>query len=143
MGCGVFAVRAQERAAKAATAVRCLSQAAELAPVFGLAGTLISLSKLPAHGVDKGAYMAAIAMAVHATLYGLIAANLLIAPIYRLIERRTDKIKRQRAEIADWLCNELAPAIPGRHHPIHAVHEGGGDAAALPPMPASYERHGR
>ncbi len=56
-------------------AVRTLAQAAELAPVFGLAGTLISLSQLPAEGLARGALGGAISMAVLTTLYGLLLAN--------------------------------------------------------------------
>lgn len=68
-------------------AVRTLAQAAELAPVFGLAGTLISLARLPAAGLGKGAYMGSISMAVLTTLYGLLLANLLLAPLARMIEQ--------------------------------------------------------
>ena len=35
--------------------MRTFAQAAELAPVFGLAGTLVSLSQLPAGGIGQGA----------------------------------------------------------------------------------------
>ncbi len=98
------------RQARTAIAVGTLAQAAELAPVFGLAGTLISLGKLPANGLDRGAYMAAIAMAVHATLYGLIAANLVLAPLARLVERRASREEAERQGLVDWLAHALAPA---------------------------------
>ena len=96
------------RQARAAAAAGTLAQAAELAPVFGLAGTLVSLGKLPADGLDRGAYMGAIAMAVHATLYGLVAANLVLAPLARLVERRALREEAERQELVDWLAHALA-----------------------------------
>ncbi|HZU63400.1 MAG TPA: MotA/TolQ/ExbB proton channel family protein [Novosphingobium sp.] len=100
------------RRALADSAARTLLQAAELAPVFGLAGTLISLSKLPVNGIDRGAYMAAIGMAVHATLYGLVTANLLLAPLGRLVERRAAREDAARQQIALWLLGEIELARP-------------------------------
>ena len=111
------------RVALAEVAVRTLEQAAELAPVAGLAGTLISLSRLPADGVERGAYMVAIGMAVHATLYGLIAAHLLLLPLARAVERAACREEAERQEIVDWLAGMLAPIahaplgepLPGGH----------------------------
>lgn len=108
------ATHGARRQARTARAVGALAQAAELAPVFGLAGTLISLGKLPADGLDRGSYMAAIAMAVHATLYGLIAANLMLAPLARLVERRADREETERQQLVDWLAQALAPARASR-----------------------------
>jgi chemotaxis protein MotA len=98
------------REARAAIAVGTLAQSAELAPVFGLAGTLISLGRLPINGLDRGSYMGAIGMAVHATLYGLIAANLVLAPLARLVERRARREETERQRLVDWLAQVLAPA---------------------------------
>ena len=102
------------REARSDAAAGTLAMAAELAPVFGLAGTLISLGRLPGHGLDRGAYMSAIAMAVHATLYGLIAANLVLAPLARLIERRARREEAERQSLVDWLAQVLgnAPGLP-------------------------------
>lgn len=100
-------------------ATHALHQASDLAPVFGLAGTLISLSHMPAGGVDRAAYIPAIAMAVHATLYGLIASHLVLAPLARLVERRSGREEAQRRAVADWLEGEMLHAIPGRE-PHHA-----------------------
>jgi len=107
----------QARLDFAETATRTLMQAAELAPVFGLAGTLVSLSRLPANGVDRSAYMAAIGMAVHATLYGLILANLVLAPLGRLVERAAGGEERARARIMDWMLMELELTAGPRHGP--------------------------
>ena len=102
------------RQAPAEAAIRTLAQAAELAPVFGLAGTLVSLTRLPTNGIDRSAYMAAIAMAVHATLYGLITANLVLAPLGRLVERRATAEEDARRKLTDWLEYELSQAFPAR-----------------------------
>ena len=112
------AVLAEARAARLApaeAAIRTLMQASELAPVFGLAGTLISLSSLPANGIDRSAYLSAIGMAVHATLYGLIMANLVLAPLARLVERRARLEEGARQQIMDWFEYEMAAAFPARH----------------------------
>lgn len=91
-------------------AVRTLAQASELAPVFGLAGTLVSLSQLPADGLARGAFAGAIAMAVLTTLYGLLSANLLFAPLARVIERKAQAEEAARQAVIDWLAGQLAEA---------------------------------
>jgi len=110
----------ERRLAPVRAANNTLLHAAELAPVFGLAGTLISLGHMPAGGVDRSAYMPAIAMAVHATLYGLIAAHLLLGPLARLVERRAGREEAQRRALADWLEIEVVQAIPARGVDHHA-----------------------
>jgi len=87
--------------------VRTLAQAAELAPVFGLAGTLISLSQLPADGLARGALGGAISMAVLTTLYGLLLANLLLAPLARMVERKAKAEEEERQRLIDWLAARL------------------------------------
>ncbi|MBW8754483.1 MAG: MotA/TolQ/ExbB proton channel family protein [Sphingomonadales bacterium] len=95
-------------------AVRTLAQSAELAPVFGLAATLISLSQLPADGINRHAYMGAISMAVTATLYGIILANLVLAPLARAVERGAAEEETERQKIVDWLARQVAAAMPAR-----------------------------
>ncbi len=91
------------------------AQASELAPVFGLAGTLISLSQLPADGIARGAYAGAIGMAVLTTLYGLLLANLVLAPLARAIERAAMREESERQAIVDWLAKQVAHSIPRRN----------------------------
>jgi len=95
-------------------AVRVLVQAAELAPVFGMAGTLIALSQLPAGG-GRSDFSGAIAMAVVTTLYGLLLGNLVFAPLARLIERQGATEERERQQVVDWLERQLEPAVPQLH----------------------------
>jgi chemotaxis protein MotA len=82
-----------------------------LAPVFGLAGTLVSLTELPADGIDRAAYMGAISMAVLSTLYGVLLANFIFAPLSRLVERAATKEERERQKIVDWLAQQVAPTL--------------------------------
>ncbi len=104
-------------------AVRTLAQAAELAPVFGLAGTLISLSQLPADGIARGAFAGAISMAVLTTLYGLLCANLLLAPLSRALERKGAGEEAERQKIVEWLAGQVESALPRKrlHHDQEAV----------------------
>lgn len=106
------------RLANGERAVRTLAQAAELAPVFGLAGTLVSLSQLPVEGLARGAFAGAISMAVVTTLYGLLAANLLLAPLARMIERAAQAEERERQEVIDWLAAQLADIKPASPDPL-------------------------
>lgn len=98
-------------------ASRTLAQAAELAPVFGLAGTLVSLSQLPAQGVAQGAFAGAISMAVLTTLYGLLLANLVFAPLARIVDRAAQAEERERRRLVDWLAAQVAPTIPATPRP--------------------------
>lgn len=100
------------RLASSNRAVRFLTQAAELAPVFGLVGTLISLSQLPGDGLAKGAMTGAISMAVITTLYGLLLANLILAPLARMVERAAEAEEEGRQQIIDWLAGQVGAALP-------------------------------
>lgn len=105
------------RVAEADRAVRTLAQAAELAPVFGLAGTLVSLSQLPAEGLARGALTGAISMAVLTTLYGLLSANLVLAPLARMVERKAAAEEAERQHIVDWLARQIAKDMPPSRRP--------------------------
>lgn len=96
-------------------AVDTFAQAAELSPVFGLAGTLISLSQLPPGGAERGDFTAAIGMAVLTTLYGLLLGNIVFAPLARLVERAAHAEERARQTVVDWLEAQIAPAAPRLH----------------------------
>lgn len=97
------------RVAESNRSISTLAQAAELAPVFGLAATLISLGQLPDDGLAKGAYAGAISMAVQATLFGLLLANLLFAPLAKALERKADAEESERQKVVDWLEAHLRP----------------------------------
>lgn len=102
------------RLAANARGIKVWAQAAELAPVFGMAGTLISLSQLPAEGIARGAFTGAISMAVVTTLYGLLLGNLLFAPLARMIERAALAEEAERQRLIDWLSAQLGPDLKPR-----------------------------
>lgn len=109
-------------------AIRTLAQAAELGPVFGMVGTLVSLSNLPSDGLAAGALNGAISIAVTTTLYGLLLANLVLAPLARAVERRALSEERGRQQVIDWLSQQIEPALPHHapsppQHPLHTLHQ--------------------
>ena len=103
---------ARRRRKAATAAARTLFQAADLGPVFGLAGTLVSLSQLPPEGVARAALSGAISLAVLTTLYGVLIANIVFAPLARAVERQADAEEAARQDVIDWLSWQLAPALP-------------------------------
>ena len=109
------------RLASSNRAVRFLAQAAELAPVFGLVGTLVSLSQLPGGGIAKGAMTGAISMAVVTTLYGLLLANLVLAPLARMVERAAEAEEEGRQDLTDWLATQIEAAVPAPRKPVPAA----------------------
>jgi chemotaxis protein MotA len=96
-----------------------LVHAADLAPVFGLAGTLLALARLADGSVGDSVLTEAIGSAVLTTLYGLLLAHLILAPLARAIERGTRAEEKNRQEVIDWLATQLGSAIPRAHlgHP--------------------------
>ena len=74
--------------------------AAELAPAMGMVGTLIGLARMFATMTDPGAIGSAMAIALLATLYGALLANLVFLPIAnRLrIAGRAEACERARIE---------------------------------------------
>ena len=104
----------KRRLARSEAAVSTLNQAAELGPVFGLVGTLISLSQLSTASGGESALSTAIPMAIVTTLYGLLIANFVFAPLARLIERRAMNEEAERQELVDWLADELHMSLDKR-----------------------------
>lgn len=104
----------RRRLALSHAAARTLAQAAELSPVFGLAGTLISLSQLPAEGIASGNFAGAISLAVLTTLYGLLFANLLLAPLARLVDRKASEEEAERQALFDWIAAQVEAQQPVR-----------------------------
>lgn len=98
-------------------AVRTFIQAADLAPVFGLAGTLIALNQLPPLDQPEADFSAAISMAVLTTLYGLLLGNLLFTPLARVLARRAADEERDRQAVIDWLEGQVADALPHVERP--------------------------
>ena len=91
----------------AADGARVFNLAADLGPVFGLAGTLVALSQLPVGGLAPEAISAAVSTAVLTTLYGVVTANLIYGPLGRQITRVAEREEEDRQLVIDWLTSQL------------------------------------
>jgi len=89
--------------ATAQTAIRVFDNAAELAPILGLVGTLIALGHAQGSASEQTGIVGAISMAVVTTLYGLIAANFLFSPLGNAIARKSRREELDRDEVLEWL----------------------------------------
>jgi chemotaxis protein MotA len=110
----------QGRVQSARLAEETWTSAAELAPAFGLVGTLLSLSQLPAGSFDSAGFNAAISGAVLTTLYGVLIANLAFAPLAMAIARAAEHERAQRQGLIDWLEAQIDEVEP--HHRDAASH---------------------
>lgn len=110
----------QGRVEAAKSAEETWASGAELAPAFGLVGTLLSLSQLPAGNFDSAGFNAAISGAVLTTLYGVLLANLVFAPVAMAIARAAEHERSQRQSLIDWLEAQIDEVEP--HHRDVASH---------------------
>ncbi len=107
-------VRRAERAlaeARRVDAAQVFGWAGELAPVFGLIGTLYGLTQLaPAgDGVNATAtIMSAVSMAVLTSLYGALIAHLVCFPLSSAIERRGLAEEQEREALAEWFIAQIS-----------------------------------
>ncbi len=90
----------RDRIERQLSAVEIWCGAAEVAPAMGMVGTLIGLVAMFARMTDAQAIGAAMAVALLATLYGAILANLVAAPIAARLKRlaRVEAAERLRLE---------------------------------------------
>jgi len=102
----------EARLHKAQTAITVLDRAAELAPVMGLAGTLLALGQAQGGLAQDGGFVAAISTAVATTLYGLIAANFLFSPLSSAVSRKWIREERHRDEVLEWLADGVTQSGP-------------------------------
>jgi chemotaxis protein MotA len=122
-------VRRSERAldeARRVGAVQVFGWAGELAPVFGLIGTLYGFTQLsPTPGVSASVtIMSAISTAVLTSLYGGLISHLVCHPLANLIERRGAAEEREREVLADWFVTQIersGPGAPGRRPHLRGV----------------------
>lgn len=101
-------------------AVVVLVSAAELAPVFGLVGTLVALGRLSSTVASTGNFAGAIGMAVATTLYGLVAANFLFAPLAAMISRRAESEDRAREGLIAWLSAAIETSCRKEREPARS-----------------------
>lgn len=118
---GAQSARRAERARAAArrlNAAQVFATAGDLAPVFGLIGTLFALTQLDAAtGSDATRLtVAAMAAAVLSTLYGALLAHLLFFPLASAIERRGIAEEQAREALADWFIAQLPGAASAAQH---------------------------
>jgi len=99
-------------AAQQTNAAQVFAWAGELAPVFGLIGTLYAFTQLaPIVGGDTVRLtMQAISTAVLSTLYGALLAHLLCFPLATAITRRAARNESAREALAEWFIDQIAKA---------------------------------
>lgn len=85
---------------RAAAAIELWAGAADVAPAMGMVGTLIGLVAMFVRMTDPAAIGAAMAVALLATLYGALLANLVFAPVAARLRRvaRDAALERQRLD---------------------------------------------
>ena len=91
------------------SAQRVFEHAGEVAPVFGLVGTLFAFTQLvpDTTASASAATMAAVSTAVLSSLYGVLSAHLAWFPLAQAIARRGDAEEEARAALAAWFAEEL------------------------------------
>lgn len=89
--------------------------AAEIFPAMGMVGTLVGLVRMFAAMSDPATIGASMAVAVLATLYGALAANLLAAPIGARLRRRARTEAVERARLIQPLVTLAAREAPRQH----------------------------
>jgi chemotaxis protein MotA len=122
-------VRRSERAldeARRVVAAQVFGWAGELAPVFGLIGTLYGLAQLaPQESVAAATViMSAVSTAVLTSLYGALIAHLVCYPLATAIERRGHAEEREREVLAEWFVAQIVrlnPGAPGRRMHLRGV----------------------
>jgi chemotaxis protein MotA len=94
----IVTARIDARADRHRAAIEVWTGAAEAAPAMGLIGTILGLVQMFAAMTDPDKIGAAMAVALLATLYGALVANLLAMPIASRLKRlaRTEAAERQR-----------------------------------------------
>jgi chemotaxis protein MotA len=101
-------------------ATRVFESAGELAPVFGLVGTLFAITQLmpDLSASASQIVMSSVAGAVLSTPYGVLSANLIFYPLARAIERKGDREETARTMLLDWFEGELTDgrSFPSRAH---------------------------
>lgn len=98
-----------KREINSVAAIRVYENAGELAPVFGLVGTLFAITQLmpDLNASASETVMRSVAGAVLSTLYGVLSAHLIFYPLARAIERKGDREETERTMLLDWFESEL------------------------------------
>jgi chemotaxis protein MotA len=107
--------RRQARIERHVAAAEVWSAAAEAAPAMGMVGTLVGLAGMFAQLTDPKAIGGAMAIALLATLYGALAANLILMPLCHRLRAAGRAEAFERARITAPLV-ALALRETPRHH---------------------------
>lgn len=99
----------EQQEARRVGATQVFACAGELAPVFGLIGTLYGLTQLAPTGAAGSAttIMGAVSTAVLTTLYGALLAHLVCLPLASAIERRGLAEDHARESLAEWFAEQI------------------------------------
>lgn len=112
----LFAEAQAARAARHAAAAEVWAAAAETAPAMGMVGTLIGLARMFAEMDSSAAIGAGMGVALLATLYGALAANLLFMPIAARLRAAARVEAAERARLDAPLA-----ALARRETPRHQL----------------------
>lgn len=117
-------VRRAQRAldeARRVNAAQVFAWAGDLAPVFGLIGTLYGLTQLsPDSAISAtGTIMTAVSTAVLTSLYGALLAHLLCFPLASAIDRRGAAEEREREALADWFAEQITRSSAAQERRAH------------------------
>lgn len=96
------------------------SGAAEIAPAMGMVGTLIGLVQMFSSMRDTSAIGGAMAVALLATLYGALLANLVALPIAMRLKRQARHEALERARLVAPLA-ALGGIEPAAHRDLHEI----------------------
>jgi chemotaxis protein MotA len=97
----LVAHRRQARIERHCAAAEMWAAAAEAAPAMGMVGTLVGLVAMFSAMTDPAAIGSAMAVALLATLYGALLANLVLMPVAARLRRlaRAEALERQRIAV--------------------------------------------
>jgi chemotaxis protein MotA len=93
---------------------RVLRTMAEIAPAFGLVGSVVGLVSLLAGAGDTSVVLATVPIALTSTLYGVVLANFFFLPFATAIRQRTDRELLLQKIIADGVLaieSEVNPRV--------------------------------
>ncbi|MES2095204.1 MAG: MotA/TolQ/ExbB proton channel family protein [Pseudomonadota bacterium] len=104
--------RRRARVLRHAGAADMWAGAADVAPAMGMIGTLVGLVKMFLSMTDPGAIGAGMAVALLATLYGALIANLIAMPIAVRLRRRARAEAEERSRLVAPLAALAAKSRP-------------------------------
>lgn len=98
--------------------------AADLAPMFGLVGTLVAIIGLGPASPDNqtSVILGAISAAVQSTLFGVLLSSFLFAPLGAMASRKLMEEEQKRLELFEWFMDCAEEKRP-RDEPLREVRD--------------------